>query len=76
MPAWMAVLTLLNPLTYAVDIMRRTVVAFRPGESSQSFFDPVTWAGRQVPAALSAAVVVVFCAVTLTVAVRRFSRAD
>jgi ABC-2 type transport system permease protein len=76
MPGWMAVLTLLNPLTYAVDIMRRTVVAFRPGESSETFFDPVTWAGWEVPAPVSAAVVVVFCAVTLTVAVRRFSRAD
>ncbi len=76
MPAWRAALTLVNPLTYAVDIMRRTVLAFQPGHSSQPLFDSVGWAGWPVPSAVAVAVVAAFCAVTLTVAVRRFSRTD
>ncbi|QUQ63715.1 ABC transporter permease [Kutzneria sp. CA-103260] len=70
MPAWMATLTLVNPLTYAVDAMRRTVV----GSSDDLLFQPVTWGGWQVPPTLELALVFGFTLVTLVVASRRFSR--
>ncbi|MER6379488.1 ABC transporter permease [Streptomyces sp. NPDC001250] len=76
LPAWMAALTLLNPLTYAVDIMRRTVLAFQPSHSSQPRFDSFSWAGWHVPSAIAVAVVAAFCATTLIVAVHRLSLTD
>ncbi|MEU1312979.1 ABC transporter permease [Streptomyces cinnamoneus] len=80
MPAWMAALTLVNPLTYAVDAMRQTITAFHPapaaGASGAPFFDPVSWGGWAVPPGLSVVLVAVFSALALAAASRRFSRTD
>ncbi|GLY28768.1 ABC transporter permease [Kineosporia sp. NBRC 101731] len=75
MPAWMAALAVLNPLTYVIDVMRRTVGAFTTTDGTP-LAGPVTWAGRELPVALEVGLVVGFVVVLLGVAVRRFSRAE
>ncbi len=74
MPAWMSWLTVVNPLTYAVDAMRRTVVAYRPVRSSSALFQPVNWGGRHPQPLLELTLVAVFALTALLIAARRFAR--
>ncbi len=74
MPAWMTWLTLANPLTYAVDAMRRTVAAYRPPRHASRLFEPVSWGGRHPQPVLELAVVAGFALVALLIAARRFAR--
>src|ERR1700723_3754705 len=55
LPAWLAVLTRFDPLTYIVDPMRRAVFSHLPVcPAAASFLAPnVTWDGWQVPIGLS-----------------------
>jgi ABC-2 type transport system permease protein len=76
MPRWMAMLTLANPLTYAVDAMRHTLVRHQPGPPYSALFAPVAWGGWQVPPQFEVALVGLFSAVTLAVASHRFSRTN
>ena len=57
--AWLAVLNRLDPLTYAVDPMRRAIFAHLTSRAAaRHALDPgVTWFGWHVPALLEAAVV-------------------
>jgi ABC-2 type transport system permease protein len=73
MPAWMAWLTLADPLTYAVDAMRAVIGAYEPHRPS-ALFEPVSWGGLHPAPALELAVVAAFTVVALTVAARRFAR--
>lgn len=76
LPGWLTVLTRLNPLTYAVDLLRRVVFAHLDvtDAARDRLAAGVTWWGWSVPAALEAVIVVVLGAVVLGVAVARFSR--
>jgi ABC-2 type transport system permease protein len=74
MPAWMSWLTPADPLTYAVDAMRRTIAAYRPAREASALFEPVAWGGLRPSPVLELAVVAAFTAVSLTVAARRFAR--
>jgi ABC-2 type transport system permease protein len=74
MPAWMSWLTLADPLTYAVDAMRRTVGAYQPMRRPSALFEPVAWGGRHPAPVLELGVVAAFTLVALAVAARRFSR--
>ena len=74
MPAWMAWLSLADPLTYAVDAMRRTVVAYRPVRTSSPLFHPVSWGGRHPAPGLELALVAAFALTALLIASRRFAR--
>jgi ABC-2 type transport system permease protein len=74
MPAWMSWLTLADPLTYAVDAMRRTIGLYHPPRRGSSLFEPVTWGGLHPAPPLELAVVAVFTVVALAVAARRFAR--
>ncbi|GLY82952.1 ABC transporter permease [Actinoallomurus iriomotensis] len=74
MPAWMSWLTPADPLTYAVDAMRRTVNAYRPVRGTSALFEPVSWAGLRPSPVLELAVVAAFTAVALAIAARRFAR--
>nr|WP_083950955.1 ABC transporter permease [Actinomadura rubrobrunea] len=75
MPGWMAALALINPLSYAVDGMRRTVAAFLPDPPAQLFQQlsvgpwhpsvPLEWGAITVGGLLC-----------LAAAARRFSRSD
>jgi ABC-2 type transport system permease protein len=74
MPGWMAVLARANPLTYAVDAMRRTTTARLSTGPPSALSEPVAWAGWHPPVLLELALVVAFTAVALSIASRRFAR--
>ena len=78
LPAWLEVLNRLNPLTYAVDVMRHLVFAqLEVSETARRTLDPgVTWFGWQVPAAVEVGIVVLLGMAMLAVAVGRFSRTE
>lgn len=71
LPGWLTVLTRIDPLTYAVDPMRRAVferMGFR--------VVGVMWGGTQVPVALELGLVAALSVGALVVATARFSRAE
>ncbi len=78
LPAWLAFLNRIDPLTYAVDPMRQLV--FSHLDISQAARDAlapgVTWFGWEVPALLSAGVVLALGLVMLAVAIWEFSATD
>lgn len=78
LPAWLAVVTRLNPMTYAVEPMRSVVFdALDVDAATRAAFDPgITWNGWAVPVWLQVALVVAFCGVLLAAAVRRFARTE
>jgi ABC-2 type transport system permease protein len=78
LPAWLAVVNRLNPLTYGVDPLRRLVFAHLDvTEATRSRLAPgVTWWGWTVPPLLELAIVAVLGAAMLAVAVRRFERIE
>jgi ABC-2 type transport system permease protein len=78
LPSWLAVLTRLNPLTYAVDPLRRAVFEHLDvGERAARVFNPgVTWAGWQVPVPLELLLVALCGLAMLLVAILQFRRSD
>ncbi len=78
LPAWLAVLNRLDPLTYAVDPMRRLVfnhLSISP--AARQALDPgVTWFGWHVPALLEAAMIVVLGLIMLSIAIWEFSATE
>ena len=78
LPAWLEVLTRINPLTYAVDPMRHLVFDhIEVSEAARRTLDPgVTWFGWQVPALLEVGIVLVLGVAMLRAAIWRFSRAE
>jgi ABC-2 type transport system permease protein len=78
LPGWLTVLNRLDPLTYAVDPMRRIVFAhLNISPAAQHALNPgVTWWGWRVPTLVEAAVVVVLGLAMLGVAIWEFSATD
>ncbi|WP_395105737.1 ABC transporter permease [Actinomadura sp. SCN-SB] len=78
LPAWLSVLTRLNPLTYAVDPLRQAVFAhLRVSPDLERTFNPgVTWNGWQVPVGLEILLVLVLGVALMGVAVLEFRRGD
>lgn len=78
LPDWLALLTKLNPLTYAVDVLRRSIFSrLEVPESALDRLAPgITWNGWPLPPWFELAVVVTLGAVALAAAVVQFSRAD
>jgi ABC-2 type transport system permease protein len=73
LPGWLTVLTRLDPLTYAVDPIRRLVLAHAaPGMP----FVGVTWQSWVVPTWLELALVAATAFCALGVAILQFRRAD
>jgi ABC-2 type transport system permease protein len=76
LPAWLAVLNRLDPLTYAVDPMRRLVFSHLDGISASTrhaLTPGVTWWGWHVPALLEVAMVFLLGLALLGVAIWEFS---
>jgi ABC-2 type transport system permease protein len=71
LPGWLTVLTRLDPLTYAVDPMRRAVF-----ERLAIPTAGVTWGGAAVPVPVELGIVAAMSIVALTVATAQFSKAD
>ena len=78
LPDWLAVITRVNPLTYAVDPLRRVVFAGQhmPPAAVARFPTGVTLFGITLPLAAELGIVAVFAAIFLVVAVRGFGRAE
>jgi ABC-2 type transport system permease protein len=78
LPRWLEILNRVDPLTYAVDPMRRVVFAhLHISPAARRALDPgVTWWGWRVPAGLEALVIALLGLVTLGVAIVEFSRTE
>ncbi len=78
LPQWLTILNRIDPLTYAVDPMRRAVFAhLNISALARHALDPgVTWWGWRVPTLVEAAVVALLGLLMLAVAIVEFSRAE
>ena len=78
LPPWLAVLNRLDPLTYAVDPMRRAIFAHLSisGAARRALDPGVTWWGWHVPTLLEASVVAVLGLAMLFIAIAEFTRAE
>jgi ABC-2 type transport system permease protein len=76
LPVWLTFLNRVDPLTYAVDPMRRAVFAhLEISPAAREALDPgVTWFGWHVPGLLEAAVVALLGSVMLAIAIWEFGR--
>jgi ABC-2 type transport system permease protein len=78
LPTWLTVLNRIDPLTYAVDPMRRLVfdhLDLTPAVRAR--LDPgVTWNGWRVPTLLEVALVAVIGVTMLAIAAAQFSRSE
>jgi ABC-2 type transport system permease protein len=75
---WLAILNRIDPLTYAVDPMRRAIFSHLniPEASRHALAPGVTWWGWHVPSLVEAAVVALLGLVMLAIAIAEFSRAE
>src|SRR4029077_18435974 len=78
LPQWLEILNRLDPLTYAVDPMRRAVFAhLHISPVARHALDPgVTWWGWHVPGLAEAAVIGLLGLVMLGVAIFEFSTSE
>ncbi|GLW20284.1 MULTISPECIES: ABC transporter permease [Microbispora] len=78
LPSWLHVLTTVNPLTYAVDPMRRAVFGHIdvPPQVDAMLNPGVSWFGHRLPVVLELGLVAAVGAVLLAVAVAQFRRTD
>jgi len=78
LPAWLAVATKLNPLTYAVQPMRHVVFGHLDLSPAavRALDPPLTWLGWPVPLGLQLVVLGALGLTVFAVAVARFSRTD
>lgn len=78
LPKWLTVLTKVDPLSYAVDPMRRAVFAAKhlPASVSRTLNPGMTWNAWRVPTLVELAMVVVLGLLMLSVAVYQFSRPE
>jgi ABC-2 type transport system permease protein len=78
LPVWLTVLNRIDPLTYAVDPMRRIVFSeLDISPAARAALDPgVTWFGWRVPGLLEAGVVAALGALMLGIAILEFSRTE
>lgn len=78
LPGWLGLLNRINPLTYAVDPMRRLVFAHLDiSEAARRTLAPgVTWFGWRVPPLVEVGMVLVLGLAMLAVAISRFARTE
>ncbi|SEK92090.1 ABC transporter permease [Nonomuraea pusilla] len=78
LPSWLHVLTVVNPMTYAVDPMRQAVFSHIdvPAQVNAVLNPGVRWGGFQVPVALELGVVAALGLALLAVGVAEFKRAE
>jgi ABC-2 type transport system permease protein len=78
LPGWLLVLNRIDPLTYAVDPMRRLVFNHLDiTDEARAALDPgVTWFGWHVPAVLEAGVVLALGLVMLSIAIWEFNASE
>lgn len=76
LPPWLTFLTHINPLTYAVDLVRRTIFSFIDlGPGAKQLVHGVTWGDWVVPMWLEAVIIAVMGLIMIRIAVMQFRRA-
>jgi ABC-2 type transport system permease protein len=78
LPAWLTVLTRLDPLTYIVDPMRQAVFSHLnlPPETMAVLSPGVTWGSWHVPVGVSLAIVAAMGATLLGIAIMEFQKTE
>jgi ABC-2 type transport system permease protein len=78
LPTWLELLNRLNPLTYAVDPMRRLVLTHVDmSETARRTLDAgVTWSGWRVPTLVELGIVLALGLAMMAVAIVQFSRTE
>jgi ABC-2 type transport system permease protein len=78
LPSWLGVVNRLNPLTYAVDPLRRLVFDHLDiSEAARHRLAPgITWWGWQVPSLAEVGIVLALGVAMLAVAISRFARVE
>ncbi|HUO70802.1 MAG TPA: ABC transporter permease [Solirubrobacteraceae bacterium] len=78
LPRWLEILNRIDPLTYAVDPMRRIVFAHLTiSPAARRALDPgITWWGWHVPALVEAGVIIALGLVMLGIAIWEFSTTE
>ncbi|MDW5598610.1 ABC transporter permease [Conexibacter stalactiti] len=78
LPGWLELLTRLNPLTYAVDPMRRLVFSHLDiSDTARRTLDPgITWFGWRVPSLVEVGIVLALGLAMMGVAIWQFSRTE
>jgi ABC-type polysaccharide/polyol phosphate export permease len=78
LPAWLTVLTRIDPLTYIVDPMRHAVFAHLPVSplALHALSPGVTWNGWLVPIGLSLAIVAAMGLAMLAIAIAEFRKTE
>jgi ABC-2 type transport system permease protein len=78
LPAWLAVLTKIDPLSYVVDPMRRTIFAYvsAPPALQQALNPGLSWGSWRLPVFFELGLVALAGLVLLAVAVVQFSRPE
>jgi ABC-2 type transport system permease protein len=78
LPAWLTVLTRLDPLTYLVAPMRHVVFSHLniPPQVLHTLAPGVTWNGWEVPTGVSLGIVALMGAVMLGIAIMQFRRTE
>jgi ABC-2 type transport system permease protein len=78
LPGWLSALNRLDPLTYAVDPMRRAVFdhVTAPDSVQQRLNPGVTWGDWRLPVAFELTLVALFGAVMLVISIRQFNRVE
>jgi ABC-2 type transport system permease protein len=78
LPTWLSVVTLLNPMTYAVEPMRAVVFDHLDVDAAtRATLDPgIYWGSFHVPVALQTLIVIVVSLGLLGLAVARFTRTE
>jgi ABC-2 type transport system permease protein len=78
LPTWLRVLTLINPVTYAVEPMRSLVFDHLDMDAAtRAVLDPgIDWFGWPVPVGLQVALVAVFSLVLIGIVIARFDRTE
>jgi ABC-2 type transport system permease protein len=78
LPRWLSVLTKIDPLSYAVDPMRRAIFSHldAPPTLAHTLNPGMTWNGWRLPTLVELAVVAGLGAIALSVAIYRFSKSE
>ena len=78
LPAWLSVLTRIDPLTYIVGPMRHAVFSHlaMPAAFEQHLSPTITWAGWPVPLGLSLGMVAVMGVGMTAIAIAEFSKTE
>jgi len=78
LPTWLGVLTKIDPLTYAVDAIRRTVFTHIhvPAATLHTLAPGVMWGTWRLPTLFELAIVAVLGTIMMTLAINRFARTE